>query len=1411
MRYMDTADEDLDGKDDTDDDGMMTEDGFGVVTPAFDESETLESLEDPDEDEPQAELPPQEAYDAMKYMAPLSRSETQILEDTPFLDEHMRWVDDPDHSEAMMSAMRDGHKGMDKVLEDQMYGDSGSGFSLRPKKLLKGVRRGAAGFRRIASAVASTATKFVPGRDKKKAQLVKGLNAKLVRERANWLQNSDLKKGTKAPRSKYETLAKAWSKSQLAKAGIPTSFASGSNPITASILGSDVIGSWYNPFSWFSSKAKYILVDTEGQRLAEMNATEYQAYEGARAAQQESPEGASPEQPPEEANMPTADESGKLYRSIKDPLDGLSGNDEQDMFDLVLGGEATLRAVGNDSSIGEFATQILGDRPLRRDASGFDMDSLTSNLHKLNPLYWAKGRRTRRFIDIEAQSKAEENRNAKYSAQREKELEKGERALTAKQAAQAAIDRSSELERRLQDIESATSGIGAEAAHEGKEVAARTKGVAKSLSSKLEAGEKLNASEVSMLKQCLKNCGRLQALHKSLHQMSSAEPVSSSGYRENPGAKSDFLGHQRRLRRHRRPAPTTSSGAAGPVGQKQWAAAVAVAATNPTKFGAFARQKGWKMDARQVKHLSTMVKIARQNMTQQAKASGASGDDVGFSWKKLGAVAALPFAAAAYVAYKGTKGAYDATKWAGKKVFGRRGGGGGSSSQSRIVAARNRRLAAEKRAEAAMAKTDEERAVLAEEARAADAEAAAKEAEVEDPSAEPGAEDGTQEDGSQGDGSSSQGRKKMKHKIYTADDFSGSAFVGYVVENLPEGHQKIAKEAASNTPMGKKIRAGATLYHAAKKGNPKARLALAKMQKKAASGDAQAQKDLNAVRAGKIAVHSKGKAHAAITRRTKSDVLNKRGVDARSKLEAAAGNKLARMSRKKQLAKISHIERLASQGNRPAKAKIAKVVAKAQGGDKKAQTTVAALQLAKHVRLASKNPREARNLRAAGKVVASANRGNRKALRQALIVRAAAKKGQPNALRAQKRLELAARVERALRTGKVSGIPSSKKGAAMAADQRRYSFLATKVSRGVATREEALAAAKIAAKYGSKGAAGSLALRANSLPSATTSLKSAAAATAAAQAGNKDAQSALAEVLSSAERGDARGINAAGKLAAVKALEDHKNGAPMAPHIAEATGIVVRARAGDPEAARIAERVGAAAQSGNPKAIEAAVALTAASSILAATAAKPAAQKQWVDKALEARGQKLDTKEAVKANEEFAGLYAKVQAGTASQSEARRARELAEALGRPKLGAEISALMPPADAGDALTSLPDAAQSDIKTFGQGLVESLKAILLATRDPLANYREGIRSRSAGSLLPAVGPVKTAGEPDALDAGPRKRVADADFEKKVAESYRNQDAQDEQRRRSARRRPESSLRHNEMSRELGSRASWSEGKY
>jgi peptidoglycan hydrolase-like protein with peptidoglycan-binding domain len=1141
------------------------------------------------------------------------------------------------------------------------------------------------------------------------------------------------------------------------------------------------------------------------------------------------------------------------------------------MSDLDMSGEYI---EGEDDSLGEFAAEILGEYPAEilgaeADESGeypaeiLGDDDLMGDddsgawLHMLNPSYWFKSSREKKLISIDRQKGKENVALQKRLAEQKKEMEQAEKTAATAAAVRTARDESQAMEARLQQIteEASSAGIGAdspavEAAEKGVIVANRNKRRANALMAKLEANEKLSPDELSKLRMCLKTCSMLRRLHRQLHKMDdvkmmranapgvlpppappsvSTAAVTSSGYRGpdyiEPTAPSETF-----IRGFETTEILGTDDLIG-ITDKQWIAMSALSATEPAKLGPYMQKNSITLTPQQQVHLKNLRALTVKGLKRKVEAagvdtSGMSGEEIGSLWsglKKVGkgalkvaAVAALPVAALAYGTYKGAK-------FVGKKTVGlfkKKAATPAQIQAQKVRAARARKLAALKRAQAAREKNAVLRKKMLEEADAA-AETAQAEAEAARAEEEAQAAEGEAEGTAEAAEEAPYMDENNPETTAGDDDLMGYG-VSLIGTDYFEGEwvgavkhpkaKKIVKTAASNTPAGKKIRAGATVIRAAKAGNPKARAAVKKVVVKAKKGDPQAKRDVNALRAGNIALKAKKQATRKVAIKKKIVAMKNRvvaskraadtkGIATRRKLEVASAERLARFSRKRQLVKVAKVERAAARGNKKAKAAVANVVAKAKGGDKKAKTTAAALLLARRTRLSATTPRERKNLVAAGKVVRKAQAGNKKAVKQLLIVNAAAKKGQPNAKRAMARVRTAAAVESAIRTGVikppalttktsadgifgaqtlaavvkfqssaglkpdgivgagtwkalgVSGQPTLRRGsrgpAVKLLQQKLFSMgavtaaptLITKYEQQkkratspVASREEVLATAKTAQQLGKTQEAGKLVMLANTKPSATQTLKETAAVAAAAQ--NKDpvAQQMVKETLAKAGEGDPESISKAGQLAAVQTIEGAKQGKPMAPQVAEAVHIVQRAQANDPEALRTVERAGNAAQSGDPKGVEAAIALTAASALLAATAAKPTAQAQLVDQANEARGLKLQPAEVQKTQAEFAGLHAKVLRGEASPQEAERARNLAMALKKPALAAEISVLMPPRDQGyDPRTSLPDAPLPPIRNFSELLRESVKALTLATPDPLANYREGVQSRGASTMV------------------------------------------------------------------------------
>lgn len=1018
-----------------------------------------------------------------------------------------------------------------------------------------------------------------------------------------------------------------------------------------------------------------------------------------------------------------------------------------------------------------------------------DVTGIDPWLYKLNPVYWTKTSRERALIDSEKKNWARNRDLAKRTKKQASELAAGQRALYQAEQARTAEAESQAMESQLADIEqSIASGdvtalgndvLGAIIA--GRRVAKRNKAECAALASKAEGGKQLSPEELEKLRRCKKR-------NHHLRQTAAVAKASTSGYQDPKPIKDDFLGENPTEILGENPTEILGAAPAKATPQ-QMIALTAIATANPKGLPAFLKAQKLKLTAKDLGTLKQAVAATKAIMAHpeygkiKMAGDGTMGaDSMGFSWKSLVtapvALAALPASATAWALRKSKiPGGAAIAKTIEiptnlVKNIANRGGSavqafvhpGQLNSQpasavpastyvpgvgpiavttsaltpaalaarnARIQAARQRELAANARIRAAQTQAAAAQAEYAAAARAAQAEAEAQDAEATAQDMQAAAQDPTMYDDAYADEAGGNADMLGDNFILGTDYFSG-AFVGEVDDDKAK---KIVEEAQKNTPTGKKIRAGATLYVKAKKGHTKSRLAIAKMEKKAKEGDQQAQRDVNAVRAGKIAVHAKGRAATKIARKARGEANAKKVVSAQRHLEAGIANRLAQGTRRRKLQKIAKVEHAAAHGHPKAKAAVAKVVAKAQAGDPKAKTTVRALQLAKHVRTAAKTPAEARRLKAAGTVVRKARRGNKTAIRQIALIDAAAKSGQPNAKRAKARLLTAGRVERAVATGKIGKLPS--KSAHIDATRKKYQFLSKRVASGVATREEAVGAARAASALGMKAEAAALAMRARELRPAAQPIRDAATVQAAAEKGDQHAQQIISDTIALANAGEPKGIAGAGKLAAVRAVADVQAGRPMPAPVAVATGLVERAHAGDPEAKKIVAQTGELAQKGDSKAIEAAVALTAASAVLAATAAKAGANEHWKTAARKARGEHIETAEQGKAEGELAELMAKLNSGEGTHRDGLRARQLAMGLGKPNVAAQISAIMPPEEDNEApLSSLPEQPLPQITSGKQFLIEALRAITLSTGNPFENYRQGVRTRGE---KPLIGPV------------------------------------------------------------------------
>ena len=152
--------------------------------------------------------------------------------------------------------------------------EAGWGFH----SLTHGLRRGLGKVASVATTPLKFAAHFIPGRDARKAALVRNTYAKLWYEHANWLAIQDKLAGNPIQsRAKYEYVAKLWAKAQLKANKLPTSFipdaptaSAGEAAMRADVLRhaimGDAMGSWFWPFGAFLNLSRTTINNTTGQR-----------------------------------------------------------------------------------------------------------------------------------------------------------------------------------------------------------------------------------------------------------------------------------------------------------------------------------------------------------------------------------------------------------------------------------------------------------------------------------------------------------------------------------------------------------------------------------------------------------------------------------------------------------------------------------------------------------------------------------------------------------------------------------------------------------------------------------------------------------------------------------------------------------------------------------------------------------------------------------------------------------------------------------------------------------------------------------------------------------------------------------------------------------------------------------------
>jgi len=1445
----------------------LTDDGLLALLNPADQNLATDGEDDDVFDDLADDESPGETQRVLDTMRPLSDEEKKILDDLPGL-EGLRKVDDAEQEQWLLDRTKDGYTAMDKVLDDATYGEDimdekdmpgrsdgdDVGFGIPGLSKLKkiatlptslasrAVRRlpGGKYADRLARApmsaaswarkkTTSTLMRYVPGRDGQKAQVVRNLYRKLVGEHANFLGRQDQAQGlTVQPRSYYLAKSAPWAKSQIARAGLPTTFAvSGADVLGAEICGTDVMGSWWNPLAWFFGQSQVVVNNTQGERSAtgpdadpnaDPNAAMDPSMDPSADPAAADPYAANPyaQQPDPGYQDPNADAysqgetmEGILTRTDRDdqrasdPTTGIAGEDSLGAFATeILSGASPSKKPGSpkaDRMIKVAVDKLRSGQPVKpgelaviarlaKDghpaarslyatllASGVSNPSTTTSgawLHKLNPGYWFKPAEERALKDREIEAWKENAELQKKLGKRQDVLAQAERAKSAADAVRAAQEQAAATEAQLKAIESSIKGELVEPAktissgtfvgHENPTPISKVVQnalakagkleVANQLYAKILAGRALTGAEAQAAAEIAKILQRVKVVHGDLYAATPAYLTAVHGAfvggcmlrgvdvaREKNQlcaraatvlgkrldgqtlSECDERGVLALAQKTRDLRQVVHAHAAGKVGWEELvdrdsklsrsaACGAAAAAMTPA-------------EAKMLAALRSLAKAGNPRAVEGLRRLRASGAVVGGDL--CGSAISDTFRYATAPIWLPAKHLYKGAKWTGQKL-GIVSKGGSSPEQQRLAmlrAAAARRKASEARAAAADAQTQAElraqeaiAAAADADADAADAEALSKEAamrtrEVEaDPSL-------------------------ANQQTDDAESFSGSweAFVG-------EESKKIATKAKAKDGAGIKIRAGAKMYQLVRKGDPKAKAALKTMIAKSQKGDAQATRDLRVVYAGMKATKAREKAQKKEARALASNARRLKVAAVQRRFEAAAANKLVRAERRVELARLSRVERKAAAGDPKARAFIAKQVELAKKGDKKAQQRVQKLRLAKNVRQAAPTARERRNLAAAGHLLARAQKGNPKAVRQVLLVQAAAKQGNPNAKRAVRRLQVAKVVAAAVATGAVTtAVLASKKDKKhkMTKSEARAKVAAarSKAAAGTGSREELAAGAKAAAALGDRKTAGELAVAAAQAPSATETLKKTAAVVAAKEAGNPTAREAINKNFEEAKSGDPNAIRNMGNVVAAQTIDDIQKGRPVSPAMRDAVNLQERVAEGDPKAIAEVKKITEAATTENPapEATAAAVTLAAAAVAAKALAAKPSARKEFLAKV----NPPLSATEQTEADQKLAAYVASAEAGTISADEAQVAERLAERLGKHKVAAKIAALAPPPDPTTPLSTLPDLPQPAITGIGSLLRESLRALAFATRDPLANYREGVATRAKSEVVRTAG--------------------------------------------------------------------------
>ena len=978
-------------------------------------------------------------------------------------------------------------------------------------------------------------------------------------------------------------------------------------------------------------------------------------------------------------------------------------------------------------------------------------------LYKLSPGYWLRSKTSKQMKDIEAKKWSENADIQKQLKKQQEDLNAAEKAAQSAAAVEASKAQSASTEAQLKEIQASLKGAmsGSFVGHEkvtpiskvildALEKSGKREKAAK-LYAKVKAGQALDNDEQKEALKIAKIVGRMKVVHGDLIEETD-EAVAMHGAFVGACVMGGIDAALEQNAQHRKLADLMSNKVASgqPLSPPE-RSALAKTLKAQTRLRGFAGSlvsgkafigsrytKLWKkaafvgaaktMSDEDKKMLASIVQLAKlgnpraqKALAEMKKTNLVAGDSIGFGIKSFFKYATAPI----WLPAKGISKL-------SQKVFGK---GGSSPEQQRLNMMRNaakRRKAFDARAAAADAQSEaEKRAQLAiadaadAEADAADAEALAKE-------------------------------QAMKTKEVEADPSQASSegeFIGAWTGLIGKGTKtsKIVSKAAEQSPAGIKVRAGAKLYQRYRAGDPSAEKAIKIMAAKAKKGDPQALRDVNALKAGRIAVKARQKAQKKQAALAAREVRRKKSIAFQKGLEAKAANKLCQISRKRELKKHWKVERMAAAGNPKAKAYVAKQVAAAKKGDKKAAAHVAAMKQGRLIRSKVKTPRDFKNMRQAETFAKRLKKNDPKAMRQYRILQIAANKKDPNAIRAIDRIMLAAMTIKTIETGIVI-MPRGKKSDSIAKKgspankqaRQRIAKTLKKAADGTASREELAAGANDAHKLGDNKTAGMLANSATSAPSATEAVQKKVQQLNAAEANNPEAKVALAKDLEVAKKGEVEGIKGLGTTLAAKTVSDVNSGSPISPTMKDALNMNERIKAGDPVAIEQTRQITSAATGPNPpaEATLAAAGMVAAKVIDQTLAAKPKAREELMAQV----NAPVPAAEKSAAEAKLSTYVAAANDGTITPSEGEDAVKLALRLRKPKLAAEISSKAPPYDS-SPLSSLPDRALPPIVGVRDLLQATLQAFTFSTADPLANYRGGIANRGKSPSVEA--PISASG--------------------------------------------------------------------